>query len=191
MLSPVARVDRLLQQPVAVAPLGLADTETRSPLEAGVAGLFFMPNAAYYSGSDASGPCIRSDMKEIQMISEDVCNELHVQLLKERQQYESEIANLESGGIRGDTFQADEMMDNVDQHPADAATEMFEREKNFTLLRTLQESLQNVNDALHKFDEGTYGLCENCGKPIPEKRLRALPEATYCIECQALMEKRR
>lgn len=174
-----------------VVPLGPADTKSQRAGEAGVAGLFFMFNAAYYSESDASGPRIRSEMKEIQMISEDLGNELHEQLLKERQQYESEIANLESGGVRGDTFQADEMMDNVDQHPADAATEMFEREKNFTLLRSLQESLQNVNDALHKFDEGTYGMCANCGKPIAEKRLRALPEATYCIECQALMEKRR
>ncbi len=125
------------------------------------------------------------------MISEDLCNELHEQLLRERQQYESEIANLESGGTRGDSFQTDEMMDIVDQHPADAASELFEREKNFTLLGNLRESLQTVNDALHKFDAGTYGLCENCGKPIAEKRLRALPEATHCIECQTKMEQQR
>lgn len=122
------------------------------------------------------------------MISEDLCNELHEQLLGQRQQLESEIAHLESGGIRGDTFQTDEMTDIVDQHPADAATEIFEREKNLTLVRTLQESLQTVNEALHKFDTGTYGRCEECGEPIPENRLRALPAATHCIACQAKSE---
>lgn len=124
------------------------------------------------------------------MISEDLCNELHEQLVQQRQQLESEIAHLESGGIRGDTFQTDEMTDIVDQHPADAATEIFEREKNLTLVRTLQESLQTVNEALHKFDTGTYGLCEECGEPIPENRLRALPAATHCIACQAKLEQR-
>jgi DnaK suppressor protein len=46
-----------------------------------------------------------------------------------------------------------------------------------------------VRDALRKFDEGTYGLCENCGRPIAEKRLRALPFAIHCIDCQAKLEK--
>lgn len=122
------------------------------------------------------------------MISQDLCNELHDQLLAERQRLEHEIANLSGSGTRGDTFLADET-DAVDQHPADEGTELFEREKNLTVQRTLEASLQEVNTALHKFQEGTYGLCENCGEPIPEKRLRAMPEATHCINCQSKLEK--
>jgi RNA polymerase-binding protein DksA len=91
--------------------------------------------------------------------------------------------------VRGDTFHSDEMTDVVDQHPADEASELFEREKNITLRQTLEESLLSVNEALQKFEEGTYGVCARCGKAIPEKRLRALPEATHCIECQALLER--
>lgn len=125
------------------------------------------------------------------MISEETCKELHERLLAERQQFEGEIANLSSSGIRADTFNADEMTDTVSQHPADAGTELFEREKNMTLQRNLQASLQEVNEALHKFDAGTYGICEECGKEIPEKRLVALPEATHCIECQSKLEQRR
>jgi RNA polymerase-binding protein DksA len=123
------------------------------------------------------------------MMSQEVREELHQQLLKEREQLEEEIANLSSTGIRGDSFQTDEMTDVVDQHPADAASELFEREKNLTLQRNAEVSLQAVNDALRRFDEGTYGYCEECGRPIPEKRLRALPEARYDIECQAKLEK--
>jgi len=122
------------------------------------------------------------------MISQDLCNELHDQLLIERQRMEGEIANLAGEGVRGDVFQADET-DAVDQHPADEGSELFEREKNLTVRRTLEISLQSINDALHKFDVGTYGLCETCGKPIAEKRLRALPGATHCIDCQSRLEK--
>lgn len=121
------------------------------------------------------------------MISQDLSQELHQELLTERQRLEQEIANLASGGVRGDTFLTDET-DVVDQHPADEGTELFEREKNLTVQRTLEQSLEEVNQALRKFDEGTYGLCERCGKPINEKRLRALPAATHCIECQSVLE---
>ena len=120
------------------------------------------------------------------MISQDLCNELHEQLVAERQRLEHEIENL-NDGIRGDTFQADEQ-DSYDQHPADQGTELFEREKNMTLQRTIEVSLQEVNDALEKFNAGTYGICENCGEPIPEKRLRAMPAATHCIKCQSELE---
>lgn len=122
------------------------------------------------------------------MISQDVCNELHQQLLGERERIEHEIANLAGAGARGDTFLTDET-DAVDQHPADDASELFEREKNLTVRRTLEATLQEINEALHKFDEGTYGLCERCGKPIMEKRLRAMPGATHCIECQSILER--
>jgi RNA polymerase-binding protein DksA len=115
--------------------------------------------------------------------------ELHERLLRERQRLQAEISSLSRGGIRSDTFQDDET-DSVDQHPADEGSELFEREKNLTLQRTLQASLQEVNEALRKLDEGTYGVCESCGKPIGEKRLRALPEATHCIECQTKIEQK-
>lgn len=122
------------------------------------------------------------------MISKELSEELHGRLLEERQRLEHEIANLSSSGVRGDTFLEDET-DSVDQHPADEGSELFEREKNLALVRTLETSLQSVNAALRKFDEGTYGLCEACGKPIPEKRLRALPAATHCIEDQEKLDR--
>lgn len=122
------------------------------------------------------------------MISQELCNELHEQLLGEHRRLQDEIANLSGEGIRGDVFLENET-DAVDQHPADDASELFEREKNLTLQRNLEVSLQQVEDALAKFDQGTYGICARCEKPIAEKRLRALPEATHCIECQSILEK--
>jgi RNA polymerase-binding transcription factor DksA len=127
--------------------------------------------------------------KENTMIDKATCEEFHKELFHERTRLEQEIMNLATVGVRGDQFLTDET-DAVDQHPGDDASELFEREKNVTLQRTLEASLMAVNDALRKFDEGTYGSCEDCGKVIAEKRLRALPSATHCIECQSKLEKR-
>lgn len=74
-------------------------------------------------------------------------------------------------------------------HQADDGTELFEREKNIGLETTLQEHLRQVEHALARIEEGTYGTCERCGKPIRRERLDAKPEATYCIECQAIIDR--
>jgi RNA polymerase-binding protein DksA len=122
------------------------------------------------------------------MVSTDLQNELRPRLEAERQRLEREIATFTTTGVGGDIFQDDET-DAADQHPADDASELFEREKNLALVRNLERSLQQVNDALRKMDNGTYGICEMCGKPIAEKRLRALPEATHCIDDQARIDR--
>jgi len=77
----------------------------------------------------------------------------------------------------------------ADQHPADIATETFEREKDESILDNVEEQLRDVDDALGRLDEGTYGRCEMCGKDIGEDRLRARPEARFCIEDQARVER--
>lgn len=74
-------------------------------------------------------------------------------------------------------------------HIADDATEVFENAKNHALRQHLQRLLSQVNDALAKFDKGTYGLCEDCGGPIDFARLKALPYATLCLECQQQRER--
>ena len=57
------------------------------------------------------------------------------------------------------------------------------------LKETLADILQQVNDALHRMDEGTYGSCQRCGKPIAAARLAAFPYVAYCIECQSILER--
>ena len=65
------------------------------------------------------------------------------------------------------------------------ATESFELEKRLALEKRLWELLAEVEHALHKFEDGTYGLCDNCGQPIDPARLEALPQATLCLTCKA------
>ena len=65
------------------------------------------------------------------------------------------------------------------------ATESFELEKRLALEKQIRDHLAEVGHALHKFEEGTYGLCDSCGQPIDPNRLEALPQASLCVDCKA------
>ncbi|MBI5878971.1 MAG: TraR/DksA C4-type zinc finger protein [Chloroflexi bacterium] len=75
-------------------------------------------------------------------------------------------------------------------HQADDASDVFEQSKNETVHEQLEWLLAEVEHALTKFDAGTYGVCEVCGKPIGDNRLEALPTARYCMDDQIKVEKR-
>ncbi len=65
------------------------------------------------------------------------------------------------------------------------ATESFELEKRLALEQQIRNHLAEVEHALHKFEKGTYGLCDSCGQPIDPARLEALPQASLCVNCKA------
>lgn len=65
------------------------------------------------------------------------------------------------------------------------ATESFEFEKRLALEKQTRDHLAEVEHALRKFEEGTYGSCDSCGKSIDPARLEVLPQATLCMECKA------
>ncbi|MFC1933751.1 TraR/DksA family transcriptional regulator [Chloroflexota bacterium] len=65
------------------------------------------------------------------------------------------------------------------------ATESFELEKRLALEKQIKDHLAEVEHALSKFENGTYGLCDSCGQPIARDRLEALPWASLCVDCKA------
>ena len=65
------------------------------------------------------------------------------------------------------------------------ATESFELERRLALEKRIREQLADVEYALQKFEQGTYGLCDGCGQPIDPARLEALPQAKLCLSCKA------
>ena len=69
------------------------------------------------------------------------------------------------------------------------ATEIAEVEKGLILEKRIREQLTEVEHALEKFDQGTYGLCDNCGKSIEPARLEALPHANLCLSCKSRQAK--
>jgi len=77
-----------------------------------------------------------------------------------------------------------------DNHLGDMATATFDRELDEGLEEGAQHTLEQVERALARIEDGTYGTCERCGKPIGEDRLRARPSATLCIDDQRLADRR-
>ena len=74
-------------------------------------------------------------------------------------------------------------------HQADLGTETFERERDLSLLEQIEAELADVEHALRRIDDGTYGTCEACGKQIDDARLEVVPAARFCVADQAVAER--
>ena len=95
----------------------------------------------------------------------------------ERQRVEGLIAGVQNEGIgESEGEQSGELAD-YDQHPADTASDTFEREKDLAILEQLEGELAEIEAALQRLDEGTYGVDEETGEPIDPERLDAIPTA--------------
>ena len=73
-------------------------------------------------------------------------------------------------------------------HIADAATDMYDREFALNLASNDREMLLEVEEALQRINAGVYGVCLCCEKPIPQKRLKAIPYVKHCLKCQEELE---
>jgi DnaK suppressor protein len=104
-------------------------------------------------------------------------------LLKRREELCSSVKNhaeeLPDTGMEGAAG------DSSDHAAADFTSEMFG-----ALLERQAGTLEEVERALKKMDDGTYGICEICEKPIPSKRIKALPWARFCLDCQQKQDRR-
>jgi RNA polymerase-binding protein DksA len=76
-------------------------------------------------------------------------------------------------------------------HMADAGSDNFEQEFALDLMDSEKKMLAEIDGALRRIEEGTYGVCEGRGEPIPKARLNAIPWARYCVQCAELKEKGR
>jgi RNA polymerase-binding transcription factor DksA len=75
-------------------------------------------------------------------------------------------------------------------HQADAGSDAYDRDFALSMLSKEQGSLYEIDEALKRIEDGTYGMCEICEKPIRHDRLEALPFTRFTVECQAELEKR-
>lgn len=108
-------------------------------------------------------------------------------LVAERERIASTIAHLHEDSSRSADDDAGEATGRAaDNHPADMAAITIERELGEGLEEGAQQTLAQIDRALAKLDDGTYGTCERCGKAISEERLHARAWATLCIDDQRL-----
>lgn len=109
-------------------------------------------------------------------------DEARQRLLAERSRVEGLIHSVRGElGDGGENDQVSELAD-YDQHPADTASETFEREKDLSILEQLEVELGEIQAALRRIDDGTYGIDEITGRPIASERLEAIPAARTNVD---------
>jgi DnaK suppressor protein len=81
--------------------------------------------------------------------------------------------------------------DMTENDSGDMSQSLFTREMDATVEQTMEKRLESVDRALQKVEEGTYGVCDDTGEPIPRGRLEAMPEAIYTVEAQQRRERER
>src|SRR6266508_341680 len=106
--------------------------------------------------------------------------ELKERLNAERADLQSQLTEIEQNTFGSNQSDLSGEM-AFDEEYADAGTATFERERDLSLVNNLHDLIEKVDKALAKMDEGTYGLCQRCGKPIEKARLKALPYASLCL----------
>ncbi|MCS6802403.1 MAG: hypothetical protein RMM58_13355 [Chloroflexota bacterium] len=111
-------------------------------------------------------------------------------LLAERKRLEMLIAGARRDIVE-DTSEVYNQGGGVAAHYADIATDLYDREQALSLEHDFEQRLHEVNHALWKIEQGTYGFSEQSGKPIPVERLRAIPWARFTIEEERELERRR
>jgi RNA polymerase-binding protein DksA len=105
-------------------------------------------------------------------------------LLEERKRVADAIEYLHAENPGSIEDESEEIIGSVDNHLAETATVTLDREIDYTLEENSEHVLAAIDAALKRIDEGTYGICQNCGREIGEERLEAVPWATLCIDCK-------
>jgi RNA polymerase-binding protein DksA len=103
-------------------------------------------------------------------------------LLEERQELEHQFKEIEQSSFGTGQSELSGEISSFDEEYADAGTDTFERERDLSLSNNIRDLLDKIDRAVDRIDEGSYGLCERCGRPIEKARLKALPYATLCVK---------
>ncbi len=112
-------------------------------------------------------------------------------LLQEREKHNSRIDFLDEqdqSGLGVSMKDAVSELSTIDNHPADMGTEVFERSKDFALRENAMLAVEGIDRALQKINDGTYGICEVCGRDIAVARLKAVPSTNKCRDCKEAEE---
>ncbi len=111
-------------------------------------------------------------------------------LKEEKMQTEKIIKGIDDIQKRGAKNRSGDLS-SYSLHQADMGTDTDQSEKRVYLLEKELETLRNLNIALKRIYDKTYGICEICGKYISENRLKIVPYAKFCIECKSKEEKKK
>ncbi len=115
--------------------------------------------------------------------------DLRIRLEEERTQLDTQLPSIveDSFAIAQSELAGDV---GLDDESTDAGTATSEREKDLSIENNVRDLLQKIDRALKRMDDGSYGVCQQCTKPITMSRLKAVPYASHCIACQRAKEQK-
>ncbi|MFC1754335.1 TraR/DksA family transcriptional regulator [Thermoproteota archaeon] len=112
-------------------------------------------------------------------------------LLARKEAITDEIKHISSDTLKQSQKEASGDISGYSYHMADVATDNYDREFSLGLASNEREFLYEIDAALVKMKEGSFGICEGCGCNITKTRLKAVPQAKMCIKCKEAEENKR
>ena len=117
-------------------------------------------------------------------------NEFKKLVIKKKDEALDEIKHISEDTLKKSQKEASGDISGYTYHMADVATDTYDREFSLGLASNERTFIYELDDALKKIEDGTYGVCEDCKAPISKTRLKAVPYARLCIKCQEKKEKK-
>lgn len=111
-------------------------------------------------------------------------------ILKVKENVSDELKQISEDTLKKSQKDASGDISGYTYHMADVATDTYDREFSLGLAANERQALIELDDAIKRIEEGTYGICEECTSPISKTRLKVVPFARLCIKCQEKKEKR-
>ena len=121
----------------------------------------------------------KSDLKDFKKI-----------VLKKKEEVSDDLKHISDDTLRKSQKEASGDISGYTYHMADVATDNYDREFSLGLASGERKLLYELNDALKRIEEGTFGICDDCKSFITKIRLKAVPSARLCIKCQQKREKK-
>ena len=109
-------------------------------------------------------------------------------LLEKRREILVNVNEMEDEALKKSRLDAAGDLSSMPIHMADIGTDNYEQEFALGLMDSERKLLREIDDALQRIEQGTYGICEGTGKQIPKARLEAQPWARYCVEYARMLE---
>jgi RNA polymerase-binding protein DksA len=117
-------------------------------------------------------------------------NEFKKLVLKKKQEVLDEINHISEDTLKKSQKEASGDISGYTYHMADVATDTYDREFSMGIASNERKVIYELDDALKRIEEGTFGICEECEGSISKNRLKAVPYARCCVKCQEKKEKR-
>jgi DnaK suppressor protein len=131
------------------------------------------------------GTSMAKKRTRVRGLTPDQINKFKALLLEKRREILGNVNFMEGESLRKDRTD----LSSMPFHMADMGTDNYELENTVGLVDSERKILIEIEDALSRVEDGTYGVCQGHGGPIPRARLEAIPWARYCVDCAGLSEK--